>query len=345
MLFLLIISLTAANAFLSSSFGGGAMMRHLKLAMSTLTEKSKYDSREALEFSYDIQSIIDKGPIPQGERQFLINGWRWHTASALRDLERYATILEKIAVACGEHKKDNTDTTTTLSSSSNILATNVTTDKTSVRVLLYQERIFQGYSFVLDYNLKALMKVESELFFPWLRRLLPPTAASLMSEIIQEQNDVRVLSAQIGQLCLTLKESMKENNNKQNQRQSDSSASSSPLNSHHPQDDVAVIRKIESKVASIRKSYEKIQSVQESIFVPYISAFIPKKEQENFNRKVISTLGMLASQVHLVGMIEAIKDQPIEMALLKAQIPSLAQVALGIWKKRLYEPKTRCLHF
>jgi hypothetical protein len=108
---------------------------------------------------------------------------------------------------------------------------------------------------------------------------------------------------------------------------------------------VVVIRKIESKVALIRKSYEKIQSVQESIFVPYISAFIPKKEQENFNRKVITTLGMLASQVHLVGMIEAIKDQPIEMALLKAQIPSLAQVTLGIWKKRLYEPKTRCLHF
>ena len=130
-------------------------MRHLKLAMSTLTEKSKYDSREALEFSYDIQSIIDKGPIPRGERQFLINGWRWHTASALRDLERYATILEKIAVACGEYK-DKTDSSITLSSSSNILATNVTTDKSSLRVLLYQERIFQGYSFVLDYNLKRI---------------------------------------------------------------------------------------------------------------------------------------------------------------------------------------------
>ena len=331
-LFLLICSLTSANAFLASSFGGG-MMRHLKLAMSTLTEKSKYESREAMEFSFDIQTIIDQGPIPRGERQFLINGWRWHTASALRDLERYATILEKVAVACAE-QKDNPF------SPSNILATNITTDKTSVRVLLYPERISQCYSFVLDYNLKALMKVESELFFPWLRRLLPPTAAPLMSEIVQEQNDVRVLSAQIGQLCQELNK--KDNNN---QSPGSSSSSSYHPHSHNPRDDVALIRKIESKVATIRKSYEKIQSVQESIFVPYISAFIPKKEQENFNRKVITTLGMLASQVHLVGMIEAIKDQPLEMALLKAQIPSLAQIALGIWKKRLYEPKTRCLHF
>ena len=322
-------------------------MRNLKLAMSTLTEKSKYDSREAMEFSFDIQTIIDKGPIPRAERQFLINGWRWHTASALRDLERYATILEKVAAACAEQNDLSF-------SPSNILATNITTDKTSVRLLLYQERIHQCYSFVLDYNLKALMKVESELFFPWLRRLLPPTAAPLMSEIVQEQNDVRVLSAQIGQLCLSLKDSMSVSDelNKKDNRNSNSngnnnpgSSSSSQLSRHQPRDDVALIRKIESKVASIRKSYEKIQSVQESIFVPYISAFIPKKEQENFNRKVITTLGMLASQVHLVGMIEAIKDQPHEMALLKAQIPSLAQVALGIWKKRLYEPKTRCLHF
>ena len=316
-------------------------MRNLKLAMSTLTEKSKYDSREAMEFSFDIQTIIDKGPIPRAERQFLINGWRWHTASALRDLERYATILEKVAAACAEQNDLSF-------SPSNILATNITTDKTSVRVLLYQERIHQCYSFVLDYNLKALMKVESELFFPWLRRLLPPTAAPLMSEIVQEQNDVRVLSAQIGQLCLSLKDSMQANgelNKKGNSPGSSSSSASNHPHSHQPRDDVALIRKIESKVASIRKSYEKIQSVQESIFVPYISAFIPKKEQENFNRKVITTLGMLASQVHLVGMIEAIKDQPHEMALLKAQIPSLAQVALGIWKKRLYEPKTRCLHF
>lgn len=266
--------------------------------MSTLTSDTKYSSRAAAEFSIDIKEIIDSGPIPAKERQFLINGWRWHTASALRDLERYATVLDEVAAACATAEGD---------------ASSMTDSQ-------YKERISQCYSFVIDYNLKALMKVERELFFPWLRRLLPPAAASLMGEITQEQLDVRTLSSQIGQLCLSLTES-----------------SNSCL------EDVTVIRKIESKIQAIRKSYKKIQSVQESIFVPYISAFIPKKEQERFNRKVITTLGMLQAQVHLVGMIEAIKDQPQEMKLLRAQIPSLAQATMSIWKKRLYDPKTKCL--
>jgi hypothetical protein len=286
-----------ANAFMSSA---AKHLSSLKIAMGALTSDStKYTSRAAAEFSADIIEIIESGPIPTKERQFLINGWRWHTASALRDLQRYAAVLDNVAAACTTAGDDG--------------ASSMTDSQ-------YKERITQCYSFVIDYNLKALMKIETELFFPWLRRLLPPTADPLMSELTQEQNDVRTLSTQIGQLCSTL-----------------SGSSNSAL------EDVTVIRKIESKIQAIRKSYKKIQSVQESIFVPYISAFIPKKEQERFNRKVISALGMLQAQVHLVGMIEAIKDQPQEMKLLRAQIPSLVQATMSIWKKRLYDPKTKCL--
>ena len=38
--------------------------------------------------------------------------------------------------------------------------------------------------------------------------------------------------------------------------------------------------------------------VQETIFVPYITAFISKKEQERFNRGVISNLGFIRAQVN-----------------------------------------------
>lgn len=44
-------------------------------------------------------------------------------------------------------------------------------------------------------------------------------------------------------------------------------------------------------------------------------------------------------------MIEAIKDQPGEMSLLRSQIPSIAQATLPLWKKRIYDPKTACLDF
>lgn len=37
--------------------------------------------------------------------------------------------------------------------------------------------------------------------------------------------------------------------------------------------------------------------LQETVFVPYITAYIPKKEQERFNRGVISKLGFIKAQV------------------------------------------------
>lgn len=224
------------------------------------------------------------------------------------------------------------------------------------------------------------MKIESELFFPWLQRLLPAAALPLMIEIVQDQDNVKALSSQVGSLCKSL------------------SGSSNDLN---------VIKKIGLKVREIKRSYLKIQSVQvskricssrilsvwsehdlnidfsrffkETIFVPYITAYISKKEQERFNRGVISNLGFIKAQVlpscirilrmvieewnliliskillfianlprqvHLCGMIEAIKDQPSEMSLLRSQIPSIAQATLPVWKKRVYDPKTACLNF
>ena len=36
------------------------------------------------------------------------------------------------------------------------------------------------------------------------------------------------------------------------------------------------------------------------MFVPYITAYIPRKEQERFNRGVISKLGFIKAQVNTV---------------------------------------------
>ena len=264
---LLVVTLVAHSiaAFKAASGRGNGFFRDLKLALSSTLapETTKYASRDAAAFTVDIKSVIDNGPIPAADRKFLINGWRWHTASALRDLARYADVLDHVATSCSSGSSG---------SNSNDQA--------------YKERVTQCYSFVIDFNLRALLRVESDLFFPWLRRLLPPTAAPLMEELTQEQNDVRALSAQIEQLCGTL-----------------AAPAGTPL------DDVATLRKIEAKVGQIQKTYRKIQNVQETVFVPYIGAFISRKEQERFNRKVIGALGMLQAQVHLVGMIEAIKDQ------------------------------------
>lgn len=58
---------------------------------------------------------------------------------------------------------------------------------------------------------------------------------------------------------------------------------------------------------------------------------------------VISRLGILDSQIHLVSMAEAIQQQPKEWQAFKAQIPKFAQVLIPVWKKSFYNPRTACL--
>jgi len=42
---------------------------------------------------YDIKSMIENGPIARSDRVFVIDGWRWHTKSVLRDLNRFEVKL------------------------------------------------------------------------------------------------------------------------------------------------------------------------------------------------------------------------------------------------------------
>jgi hypothetical protein len=58
---------------------------------------------------------------------------------------------------------------------------------------------------------------------------------------------------------------------------------------------------------------------------------------------VISRLGILDSQIHLVSMVEAIQKQPKEWTAFQTQIPKFAQVLIPVWKSRFYNPRTACL--
>jgi hypothetical protein len=85
----------------------------------------------------NIEKVIEEGPIPSSERQYLINGWRWHTLSVLRDLDRFKTIIHRIKSSGVPLSPDN----------AKLLA--------------------QCCNFVIGFNWKALLRVESEIFFPW----------------------------------------------------------------------------------------------------------------------------------------------------------------------------------
>lgn len=128
-------------------------------------------------------------------------------------------------------------------------------------------------------------------------------------------------------------------------------------------DDIRRYEQIEALIVEMRLCASKIQRIQNGIFVPYISAFVKKGDQEVFNRRVITTLGncnpplpsniactsdrldagLIDSQVHLVGMFDAIKDLPAEVRLYERQIPRMARALIPMWRSRLYKPRARYL--
>lgn len=124
---------------------------------------------------YDLDTLLALGPIDINERQFLINGWRWHTASVLRDLNRFSDLIKKIKV-------------------SNIL---ISPKETKL--------IRECCDFVFGFNWKALQRVENEIFFPWLQEILPKIQTStLFNSISHKQASIAKLSICMTNLCNNL---------------------------------------------------------------------------------------------------------------------------------------------
>lgn len=69
----------------------------------------------------DIAYEIEKGPVPHNERLYVVHGWRWHTASVIRDVQRF-------------------------------------TDKVKYAINGDQTKLTNCYNFVYDFNWKALIR-------------------------------------------------------------------------------------------------------------------------------------------------------------------------------------------
>ena len=111
----------------------------------------------------ELRTLIDQGPVPRIDRDFLINGWRWHTKSVLRDISRFINIIDETVVGMN-------------------LKSNKTSKKNDTMKLdkVQKERIQECFNFVMNFNWKALMRVEREIFFPWLQELLPYAAVNTL---------------------------------------------------------------------------------------------------------------------------------------------------------------------
>ena len=87
--------------------------------------------------------------------------------------------------------------------------------------------------------------------------------------------------------------------------------------------------------------------LQEAFIVPAISRVIPSKVQKSFNSKVLLSLGLLESRLHLVGMHDAVWESGIEAEKIKfeEEIPYLARMMIEKWRQSLYIPKAGALDY
>jgi hypothetical protein len=186
--------------FYSISFSFRQSFHSIQVVKESLLNQLKITTDENLNsvftssFSYDIEKIIEKGPVPKENRKFLINGWRWHTKSVLRDISRFHRILKQ---------------TINLTLSSN--------NEQNYGLVLQRQKLSNCYDFVCKFNWKALIRVEKEIFFPWLEKLLPVEAKHLIDDILLQHETINNLTIKIGNVCNALKEPKKKIiNNKNN---------------------------------------------------------------------------------------------------------------------------------
>lgn len=90
-----------------------------------------------------------------------------------------------------------------------------------------------------------------------------------------------------------------------------------------------------------------MRDLQEAFIVPAISRVVPSKVQKSFNSRVLLSLGLLESRLHLVGMHDAVWESGIEAEKIKfeEEIPYLARMMIERWRQSLYIPKAGGLDY
>jgi hypothetical protein len=166
---------------------------------------------------------------------------------------------------------------------------------------------------VCNFSWRGLLKIEGEIFFPWLSGILPTDMATTLINVLYKKHaDIRTLSGKLASLCSSYS-------------------------------DESELEHISACLSEMLRCAASIERIQEDVFVPFVSAYVYKGEQERFNKRVIAKLGLIESQIHLVSMFDAIEALPTERRMFERQIPRIAQSLIPMWRKRLHNPRSRCL--
>lgn len=79
----------------SAGLGLGQQLGRRLAAVRDALEQGPYTLRQPQEQQDLVARLLEAGPVPPAEREFLVNGWRWHARSVLRDVGRFQAVARR----------------------------------------------------------------------------------------------------------------------------------------------------------------------------------------------------------------------------------------------------------
>jgi len=253
-----------------------------------------------------IDEFLAKRGLEKPMDRFHIHGWRWHTASLAREAGRLCSLAQR-AKAVEEARGDNSNT--------------------------MAQALQQAAEYVVGFNMKGLHRIEADLMFPWMREKLTnieDASADVTKEFSDVMNQLESDRKTLVKLGASIVQSAK--------------LIATDLTTNHGRR-FGAFQDVIEKSASLQHCAQSMIDLEDHLLVPAIANVVPEAEQHSFNNRVLRNLGLLDSRLHLVAMYEAIEESgnKEEKAMFEQAIPSIPQMMIPRWRRKLYEPKAGVL--
>lgn len=179
----------------------------------------------------------------------------------------------------------------------------------------------KSVDYVLDFNLKGMTRVENEVMIPFLRQQFGGHNNGVQQSLDTIIDHLEIEQQKLSKLGLQL---------------------SSQISGIDAVDDETmndIIRKLNEIIVRAKSMLEH----KNNIVIPAVTKLVPERRQKSTISKIMSSLGVLDSRLHLVGFHEAIKNNKKELRLWNENIPLVARKVIPMWKQTQYDPRTFAL--
>ena len=245
-------------------------------------------------------------PIPPSEREFLINGWRWHHRSVLRELRRFIRCLERVD-AC---------------------------EPESLR------RALDAREFVWGFSWSALHGIEVDLYLPWLRQRCGGAVPAELDELQRELAEVWASASGSAASCRRRprrRAAAAAPPAARHRRRRCAGAARPPPPGGGGAPPAEVVQALELRGGS--SNWRAMYARTERTLVPGVAAYVPRPSRASTSRCWVSRRVAVARP----PLRDGGGDQRRRRRLLqfKRQIPKVARMMLPRWRQT-HLPRTEC---